>query len=275
MKTIGLIGGLSWESTAVYYKLINEQVRAHRGGLSSASLVLHSFDFAEIVRMQQAGQWVEAADALSGAAQGLHRSGAGCIAICTNTMHRVADEVEASVPDSVRLLHIGDAVGEAVRAAGFTRVGLLGTRYTMEQPFLAERLSTRHGVETVTPNDEDRGIVHHIIFGELCQGIILPESRLALERVAEKLRVEQGAEAVILGCTELMLLAGDETGDFPLPRFDTTALHARAIADYALQSSDTESIIETGGSTAVTAVTETRRVRIEEKGIKVPCLTPA
>jgi aspartate racemase len=271
MKTIGLIGGLSWESTAVYYKLINEQVRADRGGLSSASIVLHSFDFAEIVRMQQAGQWREAADALAGAAQGLHRCGAGCLAICTNTMHRVAEEVEAAVPHTVPLLHIGDAVGVAVRAGGYRRVGLLGTRYTMEQPFLAERLRNRHGLETVTPNDEDRGIVHQIIFGELCRGIILPESRRALERVVEKLRTEQGAEAVILGCTELMLLAGEETGDFPLPRFDTTALHARAIADYALRSGDTESIIVESGASAAT---ETRAVRIEEKGIKVPCLTP-
>jgi aspartate racemase len=272
MKTIGLIGGLSWESTAVYYKLINEQVRAHRGGLSSASIVMHSFDFARIVGMQQAGQWREAAEALSDAARGLHHCGAGCLAICTNTMHRVAEEVEAAVPPSVRLLHIGDAVGEAVRAGGFERVGLLGTRYTMEQPFLAERLRNRHGVETVVPNEEDRGIVHHIIFGELCQGISLPESRLALERIADKLRTEQGAEAVILGCTELMLLAGEETGDFPLPRFDTTALHARAIADYALQSVALESIIDESGPTSAT---DLRHTRTDEKGKKVPCLAPA
>ena len=260
---------MSWESTAVYYKLINEQVRAERGGLSSASIVLHSFDFAEIVQMQQAGQWREAADTLAGAAQGLHHCGAGCIAICTNTMHRVADEVEAAVPSHVPLIHIGDAVGEAIRRAGYRRVGLLGTRYTMEQPFLAERLRERHGLETVTPNEEDRAIVHHIIFGELCRGINLPESRRALERVTEKLRTEQGAEAVILGCTELMLSAGEETGDFPLPRFDTTALHARAIADYALQNRDSESII---GESGVSAAVDLRTARIEEKGMKVPCL---
>jgi aspartate racemase len=248
MKTIGLIGGLSWESTAVYYKLINEQVRAHRGGLSSASIVLHSFDFARIVKMQQAGQWR--------------------VAICTNTMHRVAREVEDAIPQSVPLLHIGDAVGQAVRAAGFQRVGLLGTRYTMEQPFLAEHLRARHGVDTVTPDEADREIVHRIIFGELCQGIILSQSRIELQRVTEKLRVQQGAEAVILGCTELMLLAGEETGDFPLPRFDTTALHARAIADYALQSADSESIIDESG--AASAI-DLRRARIEEKGIQVPC----
>ena len=248
MKTIGLIGGLSWESTAVYYKLINEQVRASRGGLSSARIVLHSFDFAEIVQMQQAGQWREAADALASAARGLHHCGAGCITICTNTMHRVADEVEAAVPASVPLLHIGDAVGTAVRAAGFRRVALLGTRYTMEQPFLADRLRVLHDVETVTPNGEDRGIVHDVIFEELCRGVNLPESRKALVRVTEKLRDEQGAEAVILGCTELMLSAGEETGEFPLPRFDTTALHAAAIANYALQSPAAESILEEKGT---------------------------
>jgi aspartate racemase len=268
MKTIGLIGGLSWESTAVYYKLINEQVRAHRGGLSSASIVLHSFDFARIVKMQQAGQWREAAETLADAARGLHGCGAACVAICTNTMHRVAREVEDAIPQSVPLLHIGDAVGQAVRAAGFQRVGLLGTRYTMEQPFLAEHLRARHGVDTVTPDEADREIVHRIIFGELCQGIILSQSRIELQRVTEKLRVQQGAEAVILGCTELMLLAGEETGDFPLPRFDTTALHARAIADYALQSADSESIIDESG--AASAI-DLRRARIEEKGIQVPC----
>jgi aspartate racemase len=236
VKTIGLIGGLSWESTAVYYKLINERVRAERGGLSSASLVLHSFDFAEIVRMQQAGHWHEAADALARAAIGLYVSGARCLAICTNTMHKVAAQVEAAVPPDAPLLHIGDATGQAVRAAGFRRVALLGTRYTMEQPFLAERLRDRHDVETVTPDAEGREAVHRIIFGELCQGIVRPESRRELAQVAERLRDEQGAEAAILGCTELMLLAGEETGPFPLPRFDTTALHARAVADHALSA---------------------------------------
>lgn len=246
---------MSWESTAVYYKRINEQVRAHRGGLSSARIVLHSFDFAEIVGMQKAGLWCEAAEALAGAARGLTHCGAGCLAICTNTMHRVAGEVEAALPASVPLLHIGDAVGVAVRAAGYRRVALLGTRYTMEQPFLADRLRALHDIETVTPNCDDRGVVHDVIFEELCRGINRAESRHALETITEKLRTEQGAEAVILGCTELMLSAGEETGDFPLPRFDTTALHAKAIADYALQSSSAESILV-------------------EKGMKMSCLAP-
>ena len=236
MKTIGLIGGLSWESTAVYYRLINQRVRAERGGLSSASLLLHSFDFDEIVRLQQADAWTEAAERLSDAARGLCASGARCVAICTNTMHKVAPEVMAAIPVDAKLLHIGDAAGEAICAAGIRRVGLLGTRYTMIQPFLSAYLTDNYGLEVVVPKAADREIVHEIIFGELCRGVVLPESREALVDVARRLRDDQGAEGVILGCTELMLAAGEETGEFPLLRFDTTALHAQAIADYALHS---------------------------------------
>lgn len=239
MKTIGLIGGLSWESTAVYYKLINERVRAERGGLRSAPILLYSFDFAEIVRLQQSGAWNEAAEVMAQAGRQLCGAGAGCLAICTNTMHKVAAEVaEAAAPAGVPLIHIGDATGQAVRAAGIQRVALLGTRYTMEQPFLAGYLAERFDLDVLTPSEEDRTAVHHIIFDELCQGVVRPESRTTLEQVAARLRDEQGAEGVILGCTELMLLIGEETGGFPLRRFDTTELHARAVTEYAMKSGD-------------------------------------
>lgn len=236
MKTIGLIGGLSWESTAVYYRRINEQVRERRGGLCSAPILLYSFDFAQIVRLQQAGAWREAADALARAGRQLCDAGAECLGICTNTMHKVADEVAAAAaPAGVPLIHIGDAAGPAIRDAGVQRVALLGTRYTMEQPFLASYLEQRAGLTVLTPPAADRDCVHRIIFEELCQGIVRPESRRDLEQIAARLRDDQGAEGVLLGCTELMLLAGEETGPFPLPRFDTTELHARALVEYALR----------------------------------------
>ncbi|MBC8102321.1 MAG: amino acid racemase [Cytophagales bacterium] len=242
MKTIGLIGGLSWESTAVYYKMINEQVRERRGGLCSAPILLHSFDFAEIVRLQQDGAWNEAAQTLARAGRQLCDGGAGCLAICTNTMHKVAAEVAEAAPSGIPLLHIGDAVGAAVRAAGIERVALLGTRYTMEQPFLADYLRDRYALSVLIPSDGERDAIHNIIFEELCRGIVRAESRQCLKEIALRLRQEKKAEGVVLGCTELMLLIGEDTGSFPLRRFDTTALHASAIVEFALASAPAETV---------------------------------
>lgn len=233
MKTIGLIGGMSWESTLVYYKLINQHVRAQRGGLHSAPILLHSFDFTKIVELQRAGDWDGAAGVLSDAACGLRAGGAEAVAICTNTMHKVALEVSDAVAP-LPLIHIGDATGTALRKAGITRVGLLGTRYTMEQPFFRDHLKEQHGIEVLAPVEMDRIRTHEIIFDELCQGVVCPDSRGHLLQIIDRLAA-RGAEGVILGCTELMLLLPhDQEHGTPVPLFDTTALHTQAIAEWAL-----------------------------------------
>ena len=229
MKTIGLIGGMSWESSLHYYRLINEGVRARLGGLHSAQLLLHSVDFAPIERMQAEERWDDAGAALADAAAGLERGGAGCVVLCTNTMHRVADAIAARV--RIPLLHIADATGEAVRARGLLRVGLLGTRFTMEQPFYRDRLSERHGLELLTPDADARALVHRVIYDELCLGRIEPASCAAFAGIAAAL---VAAEGVIFGCTEIgMLLA---PSDVAVPTFDTTLLHAAAAVDWALAS---------------------------------------
>lgn len=228
MKTIGLIGGMSWESTLPYYRLINETVRAQLGGLHSARLLLYSVDFHEIEQLQQAGDWEAAGTAMAAAAQALHAGGANFLVLCTNTMHRVADAVTAAVP--LPLLHIADATADALQAAGVTRVGLLGTRFTMEQDFYRARLQ-RRGFEVVIPGLPEREDVHRIIYDELCQGVIRDVSRARYRAVIAALQA-QGAEAVILGCTEIGLLIG--AGDAQLPLFDTAALHARAAALHSL-----------------------------------------
>ncbi|MFD9488219.1 aspartate/glutamate racemase family protein [Streptomyces sp. NPDC059991] len=228
MRTIGLIGGMSWESSAEYYRLLNELVRERLGGLHSARCVLHSVDFAEIEEFQRAGEWERAGEVLADAAKGLEAAGADLVLICTNTMHKVADQVAAAV--SVPLLHLGDATAEAVRARGIRRVGLLGTAFTMEQDFYRDRLRS-HGLEVVTPDARDRALVHRVIYEELCLGVVRDESRAAYQDVISRL-VSDGAEGVILGCTEIELLIRQEHS--PVPVFPTTRLHAEAAVTAAL-----------------------------------------
>jgi amino-acid racemase len=229
MKTIGLIGGMSWESSAEYYRLLNELVRQRLGGLHSAKCLLHSLDFAEIEELQAAGEWQRAGEILAEAARGLQAAGADLLLICTNTMHKVAGQVEAAV--SVPLLHLADATADAVRAAGVGRVGLLGTAFTMEQAFYRDRLAG-HGLDVLTPDGEGRALVHRVIYEELCLGVVREESRAAYQDVIGKLAAA-GAEGVVLGCTEIELLIRDE--DSPVPLFPTTRLHAEAAVDAALR----------------------------------------
>ena len=228
-KVIGLLGGMSWESSAEYYRIINEQVRDRLGGLHSARCLMWSFDFAEIEALQHAGRWDDATAEMVAAAQRLERGGADFVLICTNTMHRMAAEVQAAI--GIPLLHIADPTAERIRAAGLRRVGLLGTAFTMEQDFYKGRLVERHGLEVLVPEAEDRALVHRVIYEELVQGRAEPASREAYRAVIARL-VARGAEAVILGCTEIMLLVRPE--DSAVPLFDTTALHAEAAVERAI-----------------------------------------
>ncbi|MFI9323989.1 aspartate/glutamate racemase family protein [Kitasatospora aureofaciens] len=228
MKTLGLIGGMSWESTAEYYRTLNELTRARLGGLHSARLVLHSVDFADIEQLQAAGQWEEAGAVLADAARSLEAAGADLLLICTNTMHKVADQVAAAV--TVPLLHLADATADAVRAAGLRRIGLLGTAFTMEQDFYRGRLAAG-GLDVLVPDAESRALVHRVIYEELCLGMVREESRTAYRRVIEQL-VAAGAEGIVLGCTEIELLVGPE--DSPVPVFPTARLHAEAAVTAAL-----------------------------------------
>lgn len=230
MRRIGLLGGMSWESTQLYYRFVNEAVRDQLGGLHSADLLLRSFNFEEVARLQRAERWDDAARLLGGAAQDLARGGAEVILICTNTMHLVADEVAALA--GVPVLHIADVTGEAVRAAGLNRVGLLATAFTMERPFYRERLE-RSGLEVLVPEKTARAEVHRVIFEELCCGVVRPESKAAYLDIARDL-VARGAQGLILGCTEICMLIGQ--ADLSVPVFDTTSLHARAAVDFALAS---------------------------------------
>ena len=229
LKIIGLLGGLSWESSAQYYRRINEETRRRLGGLHSARCLMWSFDFADVEALQRAGQWADATSMLIDAARALERGGADCIVICSNTMHRMADEVQAAI--GVPLLHNADATGQRIRAAGQRRVGLLGTAFTMEQPFYARWLMERHGVAVMIPDAEDRAVVHRIIYDELVQGRVKHDSRQAYRDIMARL-VVRGAEAIILGCTEIMLLVGP--ADCAVPLFDTTSIHADAAVDFAL-----------------------------------------
>ncbi len=225
MKTIGLLGGMSWESTLLYYQLLNRGVRERLGGLHSAKILLHSVDFAEIEQCQVAGQWQKAADLLGLAAQGLQGAGADMLLLCTNLMHKVAPQIESQI--NVPLLHIADAAGKKIVAQGLKKVGLLGAIYTMEDDFYRVRLQEKFGVEALIPERSDRERIHQIIFAELCQGIFRDESREIYLEIMKKLSV-RGAEGVVLGCTEIPLLVRPEQADMPL--FNTTALHA----EYAL-----------------------------------------
>ncbi|MFP5512577.1 MAG: aspartate/glutamate racemase family protein [Alphaproteobacteria bacterium] len=230
-KVIGLIGGMSWESSAEYYRIINERVRDRLGGLRSARCLMWSFDFAEIEALQHAGRWDDATALMIDAARRLERGGADFVVICTNTMHRMADQVQAAI--GMPLLHIADPTAERIRAAGLGRVGLLGTAFTMEQDFYKGRLVQKHGLEVLVPDVADRATVHRVIYDELVQGRIEEASREAYRGVIARL-VERGAEAVILGCTEIMLLVRPE--DSPVPLYDTTAIHAEAAVELALSS---------------------------------------
>lgn len=228
MRTLGLLGGMSWESTLPYYRIVNERVRERLGGLHSAKLVLHSVDFAEIEALQRAGDWDAAGAQLADAARGLRLAGAEAIVVCTNTMHLVAPAIEAAV--DIPLLHITDATAQRIRAAGLTRVALLGTRFTMEQAFYRERIEAA-GIAVLTPDAAQRERVHRVIYGELCLGRILDASRDDYHAIMTDL-VARGAQGVILGCTEISLLVGE--GDASVPLFDTARIHAEAAADWAL-----------------------------------------
>ena len=229
MKTIGLIGGMSWESTIPYYRQINESVKERLGGLHSAKLVLYSVDFHEIEHLQKTGDWSAAGELLAQAARSLQSAGAECLVLCTNTMHKVASAIEAAV--EIPFLHIADPTAEEIKRAGFTKVGLLGTRFTMEQAFYGDRLRERHGLQVLIPGPEDREMVHRVIYEELCLGKVLPESRAGYKSVMDALAA-RGAEAIILGCTEISLLVTHE--DSAVPLFDTTSIHARKAAQWAL-----------------------------------------
>lgn len=228
MKTIGMIGGMSWESTVTYYQVINEAVRKALGGFHSAKILMASVDFAEIEQCQRAGQWALMADILTDAAKGLEGAGADFILICTNTMHKVAPQVQDRL--SIPVVHIAEATADALEQKSIRKVALLGTRYTMTQDFYKDRLIER-GIEVLTPNAEDVDLVNGIIFNELCMGVIRPESKQALLAVIRKLAAK-GAEGVILGCTEIGLLVAQE--DVSLPVFDTTLIHAEKAAALAL-----------------------------------------
>jgi aspartate racemase len=228
MRKIGLLGGMSWESTALYYRLVNEDVRDRLGGFHSARLALASVDFADIEAMQVAGDWDAAGRALAEEARSLEAAGAECLVLCTNTMHKVAGAIEGAV--GIPLLHLADVTAEAVRRAGVERVALLGTRFTMEQPFYADRLRS-HGVDVLVPEGDDLTLVHDVIYDELVLGVVREESRTAYVDVVRRL-VDRGAGGVVLGCTEIELLLGPD--DVEVPVFATTALHARAAVDFAL-----------------------------------------
>ena len=229
MKTIGLIGGMSWESTIPYYRQINQRIKQQLGGLHSGKIILYSVDFAEIEELQRSGDWDKAGALLADAAVKLQSAGAECLVLCTNTMHKVAAAIEAAV--AVPLLHIADATAEAIHAAGLRKVALLGTRFTMEQDFYKKRLTEHYGLEVLVPDEAGRTLVHQVIYQELCLGVVNQTSRLQYQQIMADL-VTQGAEAIILGCTEIGLLVSAE--DSCVPLFDTTALHAQKAADYSL-----------------------------------------
>lgn len=230
MATIGLIGGMSWESTAVYYRLLNEGVRARAGGLHSADVLLHSLDFAPIAEMQAEGDWAAAGVALADSARRLERAGAACLLLCTNTMHRVADQIIAAT--KLPFLHLADVTARAIRATPSRRPLLLATRFTMEQAFYRDRLKA-FGVEALVPQPQERDEVHRIIYEELCRGRVEAASKERYLAVVERAIRDEGADGVILGCTEIGLLVSQ--ADFAVPVFDTTALHAAAALDYVAE----------------------------------------
>jgi aspartate racemase len=230
MKTIGLIGGMSWESSIEYYRIINETAREKLGGLHSAKSLMVTVDFAEIEKLQHEDRWDEAAQILVECAQDLERGGADCIVLCTNTMHKLADQIIASV--NIPFLHIADTTAEKIVATGIKKIGLLGTRFTMEHDFYKGRLIQNFGLDVLVPEKADRDIVHRVIYEELVQGKIVDASRIEYKRIMESL-IADGAEGIILGCTEIELLVKQE--DSRIPLFPTTSIHAVAAVEFALK----------------------------------------
>jgi aspartate racemase len=229
MKTIGLVGGMSWESTLEYYRIINQRVKEKLGGFHSAKIVMYSVDFQEVESRQHEGRWEELTALMIDAARRVERAGAELLVICTNTMHLMAGEVQAGV--GIPLLHIVDVTAKAVKSRGLERVGLLGTRFTMEKDFYKERLRRGHGLEVLVPEEKERELIHAILYDELCLGVIREESRRTFQKIIAGLKA-RGGQGIILGCTEIPLLVSQK--DYDLPLFDTTTLHAEAAVDYAL-----------------------------------------
>jgi len=229
LKIIGLIGGMSWESSLEYYRIINETVRNRLGGFHSAQSLMYSVDFAEIEILQHQGQWQEATQMMIEAARRVERGGADFLVICTNTMHKMAEEVQKNI--SIPILHIADATAERVKAQKLRKVGLLGTKFTMEEEFYKGRLTKKHGLQVIIPNEEDRAIVHRVIYDELVIGEINPTSRAQYQRIIDEM-IQEGCEGIVLGCTEIGLLVKE--ADSRVPLFDTTQIHAIAAVEYAL-----------------------------------------
>jgi aspartate racemase len=229
MKTIGLIGGMSWQSSAQYYRLINEETTRRLGGHHNAGSVMVTVNFSEVEQLQHSSEWDQLGEILAVAARSVERGGADVVVLCTNTMHKLADSITGAV--SIPLLHIADATAAAILNAGHKRVGLLGTKFTMEQLFYASRIQDNFGIEVIVPPDDSRQLIHDVIYDELCHGIIRPESRVRYQKIIGELAAS-GAESVILGCTEIGLLISGE--DSPLPVHDSTTLHAMAAVEFAL-----------------------------------------
>lgn len=229
MKTIGLIGGMSWESTLEYYRIINQEMSKRLGGLHSAKILMYSVDFGEVEPLMQAGNWQKIGDHVAGIAKRLEAGGADCVLLCTNTVHKVADRIEQAI--SVPFMHIADAAGEGIASRNLKKVGLLGTRYTMEEDFYKSRLDKSFGLSILIPSEGDRGLVNDVIFSELCQGVIRQSSRDRFKAIIAEL-ASRGAEGIVLGCTEVPLLIKQE--DSAIPLFDTTLMHALRAVDFAL-----------------------------------------
>jgi aspartate racemase len=231
MKTIGMIGGMSWESSIEYYRIINEEIKQRLGDLHSAKSIMYSVDFAEIEVLQREGRWADATQVMIEAARSVEAGGADFLIICTNTMHKMADEVQQSI--GIPLLHIADATAEVIKTKGLHRIGLLGTRFTMEEDFYRGRLEKKHALEILVPGTADQEIVHRVIYDELVLGRIKPASKVEYQRIIGAL-AQAEAEGIILGCTEIGLLVSQ--ADSPLPLFDTTRIHAMAAVEFALQA---------------------------------------
>jgi aspartate racemase len=229
MKTIGLIGGMSWESSIEYYRIINETVRDKLGGLHSSKCVMYSLDFAEIEALQHQNRWEEATQLMIDAAQHVQNGGADFVLICTNTMHKMAEDVQKHI--DIPILHIADATAETIKRKGLTNIGLLGTRFTMEEQFYRGRLESKHGLSVIIPNEDDREIIHRVIYDELCLGEIKSSSKDKYAAIIDKL-IQAGAQGIILGCTEISLLVDDAQSAVPI--FDTTLIHATSAVEYAL-----------------------------------------
>jgi aspartate racemase len=229
MKTIGLIGGMSWESTLEYYRILNETAKEKLGGFHSAKCILYSVDFAEVEKLQHEGKWDEATRAMIDAAQRVEKAGADFLLICTNTMHKMAEEVQESI--RIPLLHIVDALAHEIKAKSLKKVGLLGTKFTMEEEFYKGRLSKKHEIEVIIPDEEERDAIHRILYSELCMGEIKKLSKDKFKEIISNL-VAKGAEGIVLGCTEIPLIVKQE--DYDIPLFDTTTIHANAAVEYSL-----------------------------------------